>query len=192
MNERITQDDIIYFIVTDRFFGRNKRFVDTSDRSIHGGTLDGILEKLDYLLELGVTAVWVTPAYENIDRYGESEPYHYYWAQDFTRMDRRLLDGSVLPVSSDIDTFGVFVDKCKAKGIKVVLDMVGNHAGYGAYDRFTPDWFNVGGKGDIKGKLAGLPDFNHDNPEVLDFFINNIEEWIVRGKVDGKSIDIYL
>ena len=61
MNKRVTQDDIIYFIVTDRFFGRNKRSVDTSDTTIHGGTLDGILEKLDYLIELGVTTIWVTP-----------------------------------------------------------------------------------------------------------------------------------
>jgi len=66
MNKRVTQDDIIYFIVTDRFFGKNKRTVDTSDTSIHGGTLDGILEKLDYLIELGVTTIWVTPVYANI------------------------------------------------------------------------------------------------------------------------------
>lgn len=189
MNKQITQDDIIYFVVTDRFFGRNKRNVDPSDVSIHGGTLDGIIEKLDYLLELGVTAIWVTPVYENIQNDGTSEPYHYYWPQNFDRMDRRLLDGTHLPTSQDIATFGTFVDRCEARGMKVVLDMVVNHAGYGAKAHFGHDWFNAGGSGDIKGELAGLPDFNHDKPYVIDYFINNIEEWINRGKVTNIRMD---
>ena len=75
--QQVTQDDIIYFVMTDRFFGREKRTVEASDTSIHGGTLDGIIEKLDYLIELGVTTIWVTPVYENIDRHGTTEPYHY-------------------------------------------------------------------------------------------------------------------
>jgi alpha-amylase len=189
MSKQITQDDVIYFVVTDRFFGRNKRTVAVSDTSIHGGTLDGIIEKLDYLLELGVTAIWVTPVYENIENSGTTEPYHYYWPQNFDRMDQRLLDGTHLPNSTDIATFGEFVDKCKARGMKVVLDMVVNHAGYGARGQFDPTWFNEHGSGDIEGELAGLPDFDHDNPQVLDYFINNIEEWITRGKVTNIRMD---
>src|SRR5512137_2177213 len=96
MNKQVTQDDIIYFVITDRFFGKNKRTVDGSDTSIHGGTLDGIIEKLDYLLELGVTAIWVTPVYQNIEKHDGSEPYHYYWPLKFDRIDKRLLDGSHL------------------------------------------------------------------------------------------------
>jgi alpha-amylase len=92
MNKQVTQDDVIYFVMTDRFFGINKLPVNSSDTKIHGGTLDGILEKLDYLLELGVTAIWVTPVYENIQSHGDSEPYHYYWPLNFDRIDRRLLD----------------------------------------------------------------------------------------------------
>ena len=87
MNKQVTQDDIIYFVVTDRFFSRNKRNADPSDASIHGGTLDGILEKIDYLIELGVTTIWVTPVYENIQNHGNSEPYHYYWPLNFERID---------------------------------------------------------------------------------------------------------
>lgn len=189
MIKQVTQDDIIYFVVTDRFFGKNKQIADPSDRSIHGGTLDGILEKLDYLLELGVTTIWITPVYENIQSYGDSEPYHYYWPLNFKRIDRRLLDGTHLPESVDMSTFGRFVDLCKARGVKVVLDMVVNHAGYGAKKYFDPTWFNTGGTSDIKKELAGLPDFNHDNPKVLDFFINNIEDWITGGKVTNIRMD---
>jgi len=188
MKRQISQDDIIYFIVTDRFFGRNKSSSDPSDNSIHGGTLDGIIDKLDYLLELGITAIWVTPVYENIDRAGASEPYHYYWPQNFNRIDPRLLDGTQLPQSTDRSSFARFTELCEARGIKVVLDMVVNHAGYGAQVNFDVSWFNHG-SGDIEGELAGLPDFNHDNPEVLDFFINNVEDWITEGKVTNIRMD---
>ncbi len=189
MDARITQDDVIYFVVTDRFFGKNKRNIDPSDTSIHGGTLDGIVEKLDYLAELGVTAIWVTPVYENIASHDGSEPYHYYWPQSFERMDKRLLDGTHLPKSGTMNALKKFVSLCKKKNMKVVLDMVVNHAGYGAKNQFGAGWFNEGGSGDVKGELAGLPDFNHDNPEVLDYFVNNIEDWIVKGKVTNIRMD---
>jgi alpha-amylase len=143
----------------------------------------------DYLIELGVTTIWVTPVYENIDRYGTTEPYHYYWPLRFDKIDKRLLDGTHLPTSTDMATFGAFVDKCEAKGMKVVLDMVVNHAGYGARDQFDPAWFNIHGEGEIKSELAGLPDFNHDNPEVIDYFIKNIEKWIRQGKVTNIRMD---
>jgi alpha-amylase len=189
MNSQVTQDDIIYFVVTDRFFGRNKRTADPSDTSIHGGTLDGIIEKLDYLIELGVTTIWVTPVYENIRSFETTEPYHYYWPQNFERMDSRLLDGTCMPDSVEMGTFGRFVEICEARGIKVVLDIIVNHVGYSAQGQFDSSWFNVGGSGDVKGELAGLPDFNHDNPEVLDFFVNNIEDWITKGKVTNIRMD---
>ena len=189
MTKHITQDDIIYFIVTDRFFGLHKISTPVSDNKIHGGTLDGILDKLDYLIELGITAIWITPVYENITSANGSEPYHYYWPQNFDKIDRRLLDGSKLPLVTDKTTLSIFINTCESKGIKVVLDMVVNHAGYGAKVNFEADWFNVGGTGDIKGELAGLPDFNHDNPEVLDYFINNIADWTTKGKVTNIRMD---
>ncbi len=189
MEKALTQDDIIYFIVTDRFFGDAKNTPEASDTAIHGGTLDGILAKLDYLMELGVTAIWVTPVYENIERFYDSEPYHYYWPQDFEQIDPRLLDGSRLGTSTEAATFADFVAQCEAKGVKVVLDMVVNHAGYGAQGHFDPGWFNIGGSGDVKGELAGLPDFNHDNPQVLDYFINTIETWITEGGVTNIRMD---
>jgi glycosidase len=188
MPKQINQDDIIYFIVTDRFFGRNKRTVDTPDRMIHGGTLDGILEKLEYLTELGITAIWITPVYKNIQGFFDAEPYHYYWAENFDQIDERLLDGSQLPTATDKSTLAEFITRCESEGIKVIVDMVINHAGYGAEANFDASWFNHG-TGDIKGQLSGLPDFNHDKPEVLDYFVNNIQDWIIEGGVNNIRMD---
>jgi glycosidase len=188
MRSSISQDDIIYFVITDRFFGRDKRSVAAADTSIHGGTLDGIIEKLDYLLQLGVTAIWVTPAYANINSHDGAEPYHYYWPKDFNRIDSRLLDGSRLPSSQDLSTFATFVQRCEQRGIKVILDMVVNHCGYGAEGEFDPSFFN-NGSGEIEGQLAGLPDFNHDNPEVIDAFVQNIRQWITAGGVSNIRMD---
>ncbi|MBN2736861.1 MAG: hypothetical protein JXR70_07775 [Spirochaetales bacterium] len=189
MKKSLTQDDIIYFIVTDRFFGSHKTSAEPSDNSIHQGTLDGIIDKLDYLAELGVTAIWVTPVYENIDKAGSSEPYHYYWPKDFTRLDKRQIEGRHLPSSTDMKSFRKFVELCEKRGFKVVLDMVVNHCGYGAQSNFPDTWFNHNGQGDIKGELARLPDFNHDNPEVVDYFINNIQDWIIKGGVTNIRMD---
>jgi alpha-amylase len=189
MDKQITQDDVIYFVVTDRFFGRNKQSADPSDVKIHGGTLDGLLDKLDYLLELGITALWITPVYKNIQDKDGSEPYHYYWAKNFEQIDERLLDGTRLPNATDMSTLARFVEVCEQRGLKVILDMVVNHAGYDAQDQFKPEWFNIGGSGDIKKELDGLPDFNHDKPEVIDYFINTIEDWINKGKVTNIRMD---
>jgi alpha-amylase len=73
--------------------------------------------------------------------------------------------------------------------MKVMLDMFVNHAGYGAQEHFGSNWFHVGGSGDIEGELMGLPDFDQDNPEVLDYFINNIEDWITKSKVTNIRMD---
>jgi hypothetical protein len=190
MNKQVTQDDIIYFVMTDRFFGRHKRTVEGSDASIHGGTLDGIIAKLDYLLELGVTTIWLTPVYENFESHGSTEPYHGYWPLEFERIDPRLLDGSHLPRSPDMPTFGKFVDVCEARGMKIVLDMVVNPAGYGADEGFDPTWFNVEGSGDIKGNLAGLPDFNFDVDGMLacvhpDIEFKNVSNGVVTTEANG-------
>eukprot|EP00029_Vermamoeba_vermiformis_P005184 TRINITY_DN1730_c0_g1_i1.p1 TRINITY_DN1730_c0_g1~~TRINITY_DN1730_c0_g1_i1.p1 ORF type:complete len:517 (+),score=133.78 TRINITY_DN1730_c0_g1_i1:30-1580(+) len=192
--KQVTQDDVIYFVVTDRFFGKNKQHMDgnVSDTNMHGGTLDGIIDKLGYLKELGVTAIWVTPAYKNIHKSGDTEPYHYYWASNFFEMDSRLLDGTHLGRSNDITTFRKFVEICEGKGFKVILDMIVNHAGYGAERHFPGDWFHRQVNNDpneFTKWVGGLPDFDQDKPEVLDYHIKQLEKWIVDGDVTNIRMD---
>jgi hypothetical protein len=90
----ITQDDVIYFVLTDRFRNGdrgNDRACDPSDpKAYHGGDFAGLLERLPYLVDLGVTAVWITPVYLSIGKHGDSAGYHGYWALDFERLDPHL------------------------------------------------------------------------------------------------------
>src|ERR1039457_1872157 len=159
----INQDDIIYFIVTDRFYDgdpNNNAGVDKSNpRKFHGGDLKGILDKLDYILNLGVTALWITPVYQNItDFYGDN-PYHYYWPKDFTRIDDHLFSPIKNYPVGDKRFLKYFVQTCHSRGLKVILDVVVNHAGYGVKESgvFPLDWFS--------GDFDGLPEFNLNNPD---------------------------
>ncbi|MCK4491976.1 MAG: alpha-amylase, partial [Candidatus Altiarchaeales archaeon] len=90
----ISQNDIIYFIVTDRFCDgdpANNEGVDKGDPlKYHGGDFTGIIEKIPYLQNLGITALWITPVYLSIGRYHGGDGYHGYWALDFEKIDPHL------------------------------------------------------------------------------------------------------
>ncbi len=192
-NDCITQADIIYFCLTDRFNPTNPSEAPNKIKRYHNGTLQGILNKADYLIDLGITAVWITPVYLNIGDNGDSDSYHGYWALDFEQEDGHL-NGSDLPASKAV--FKQFVDDMHHKGLKVILDMVVNHTGYhnAAYrnqaeKKIKDHWFNHEGQGDTKGELAGLPDLNHDIPDVRDYFVNNIVDWIAETGINGIRMD---
>jgi alpha-amylase len=91
----LTQDDIIYFVVTDRFANGdhdNDADVDPSNpHGYHGGDFMGIVERIPYLQNLGVTALWITPVFEQIHlpEYGKWG-YHGYWPLDFEKVDPHL------------------------------------------------------------------------------------------------------
>ena len=128
----------VYFMVTDRFNNgdssndlplNRKRDGKQETGTFQGGDFAGVIDKLDYLQQLGVNAIWVTPIVEQVHGFvggGEkgSFPfygYHGYWALDFTRIDPNL--------GSEED-FGRFVDAAHQRGIRVLVDVVMNHAGY--------------------------------------------------------------
>ncbi len=135
--ERLPEDEIIYFLLPDRFEngdpsndrgGRSGGRLETGFDPTHkgfylGGDLAGLTKRLDYLQGLGVTAIWLGPIYANKPVQGppgaESAGYHGYWILDFTRPD---------PHFGTEAEFAAFVKAAHARGLKVYLDIITNHS----------------------------------------------------------------
>jgi len=201
----IYQDDIIYFVLTDRFYGKTnpglKDIYKSKPKAYHGGNFEGLIEKIPYLKKLGVTAIWITPVYlqtsiNSVDEAG----YHGYWALDFNSVDPHLyIDNGKYEKGSKLYLKDL-VDELHRNNLKIILDMVVNHAGYchtsltGEYN-LTPikkEWFNPHDfpcDDTIKGQLSGLPDFNLDLIDVSDYHINTILSWIEQTGIDAIRMD---
>jgi glycosidase len=155
-----TTDDVIYLIMTDRFSDGDSSNNDpppsaglydrSKTRYYHGGDFEGIIQHLGYLKELGVTAIWLTPWYDNVNHLNEREQYpdrpgepkrqitdyHGYGAVDFYGVEEHF--GTLAKLRE-------LVDKAHQLGIKVIQDEVANHTGpYHPWvnDPPTPTWFN--------------------------------------------------
>jgi glycosidase len=156
-------DDLIYLIMPDRFANgdpsnddpsKSKGLFDRAKpRFYHGGDLRGVQQHLPYLKDLGVTALWLTPWYDNVDHLNEREKYtsdnkldrsrgrpitdyHGYGATDLYAVEEHL---------GDLKTLRELVDAAHSMGLKVIQDQVANHVGpYHPWvaDSPTPTWFN--------------------------------------------------
>ncbi len=134
--DRPPQDEVIYFLLPDRFEngdasndrgglsgGRLTTGFDPSDKAFyHGGDLQGLISRLDYVQGLGATAIWVAPVFRNKPVQGaagaESAGYHGYWITDFTRVD---------PHFGTNQDFRALVEAVHGRGMKLYLDIVVNH-----------------------------------------------------------------
>ncbi|MFZ5817138.1 MAG: alpha-amylase family glycosyl hydrolase [Bacillota bacterium] len=181
-------DDIFYLIMTDRFHNgdrSNDQGIEPNNATgIHGGDLQGVIDKLDYLKNLGVTGIWLTPVVEN-----QQGGYHGYWAIDFYKVDPNL---------GDMATLKKLVDEAHRRGMKVFLDVVVNHtAPTHPFVTERPDWFHQTGsitnwesQEQVENfKLAGLPDLAQENPEVKRYLIEMSKWWIDQTGVDGFRLD---
>ncbi|MBP7553076.1 MAG: hypothetical protein KA885_06590 [Spirochaetes bacterium] len=136
------RDEIIYFIMTDRFFDgdtdNNETKLRLDDNTplhdkanvkrYHGGDLKGISDKVDYLRKLGATSIWITPIVENIIEDSGSTGYHGYWAHDFSVVDSHLTSAVNQDNTTDRkDYYKTFVDTMHDNGILVIQDIVVNH-----------------------------------------------------------------
>lgn len=188
-------DAVLYFVIVDRFADgdpRNNRQVNPKAKgTFHGGDLAGLRQRLDEIAELGVTAIWITPVVDQIDGFvtGAGFPdwgYHGYWADDFTRVDPRF--------GTEEELKGL-VDDAHARGMKVLLDVVYNHAGYESEyvtNPRTSSWLRVGGTcgvDDLTSCLSGLPDFKTELPEVADFLLDAHLDRAERAGLDGFRLD---
>ena len=194
-------EEIIYMVMTDRFFdgdptNNNPENIEGSfDKdhleAYHGGDFRGIIDKVDYLKDLGITTLWITPIVKNIDtnmmadKNDKQFAYHGYWASDFTKIDPHL--GSEEDLKELIDVL-------HKNGIKLMVDVVINHSGYGTKNigDFAGMHREESGAGDIETELAGLPDFKTEDKEVRDKIINWQVNWLKKLKTDkGNTIDYF-
>lgn len=191
------QDEVIYFALLDRFHDADKTNNFNVNKSrptaYHGGDLQGLIDKLGYLHDLGITTIWISPPLDNDDDQLAQTGmwgYHGYWIKDFDKVDEHL--GTTAKLKE-------LVQKAHAKGMKVLLDAVANHAGY-SFDVKDPrykGWFHT--HGEIKnwddpwwsenGSMFGLPDFAQEKPEVAKFLIDTYQGWVDRIGFDGYRLD---
>lgn len=198
---------VIYFTVTDRFFDGNSSnndaygtgtYDETMGSMYHGGDFAGLEAKLDYLQELGVNTVWITPVVENIEAVldcdghegQKSAGYHGYWASDFTQINKHL---------GTEKEFAALIDAMHKRGMKLMVDVVLNHAGYGAEETFNntfiegknmlrDDETTIAGD-EKKDGLAGLPDFVTEDAEVRELLIEWQTQWVSKYDIDYFRVD---
>ena len=226
-----TTSDMIYLIMPDRFasaFGDNDEawqggeYFDGSARpwavpatpdkvdrqdpvARHGGDIQGMMNHLDYIADLGATAIWCTPLLlDNQPR----ESYHGYACADYYHIDPRF---------GDNEHYKAFVAKAHEKGLKVIMDIVTNHCGTAHWWMDNPpfkDWYHVNepymqmnalfsvymdphaSMRDRERQESGwfvpsMPDMNLDNPFVLKYFQQWAVWWIEYAGLDGLRVDTY-
>jgi alpha-amylase len=196
---------VLYFVLVDRFADgdpANNRGVDRRNPGgWHGGDLKGLTRELDELRDLGVTALWINPVQLQQARGMPAgapgagsfvhEGFHGYWISDFEQVEPRF------GTEADLKRL---VDEAHLRGIKVLLDVVVNHAGYASSytARKTASgesWLRVGeGNCEVNPvtcAVGGLPDFKTEIPEVRDHVIGANIALARRTGVDGFRIDTY-
>ena len=193
-------ESVIYFMVTDRFFDGNESNNTASGAQTygkdnaglyHGGDFAGITQKLDYLEDLGINTIWITPIVENIpgvtvtDTGKEDVPYnaayHGYWASDFTKLN---------PTLGTEEEFQTLIDQAHNRGIRIMVDIVVNHAGYDTKfgDMIRSEDDVVSGS-DQKDSLSDLPDFKTDDPAVSAQHVKSQTQWVKDFGIDYFRVD---
>lgn len=210
-----TPKDAIFLIVPDRFANGDysndntanslEKFNREDESGRHGGDLQGIINKLDYIKSLGVTQIWNTPLIENnMPKYS----YHGYAATDFYKIDSRF---------GTNEQFRSLVQEAKKRGIGVIWDVVLNHCGVEYYfvkDLPTNDWLNFQDTktrtNHLKSTLldpyatekdkreyndgwfdSTMPDLNQKNPLMATYLIQNTIWWIEYAGLSGFREDTY-
>jgi glycosidase len=220
-------DDAMYLLMPDRFVNGtasndepavSRGLIDRGEgRRYHGGDLAGVRQRLPYLKELGITAVWMNPIYDNTNELDRKEvydgkpttAYHGYHAIDYYAVDEHL---------GDLAELRRLVDDAHRQGIKIILDMVANHTS--AYhpwvsDPPTPTWYHGTPERHLnntwqtwtladpystpamrEATLDGwfidiLPDLDQDDPEVARYIIQNTLWWVGMTGVDGIRQDTW-
>lgn len=193
-------ESVIYFMVTDRFFDGNESNNTASGAQTygkdnaglyHGGDFAGITQKLDYLEDLGINTIWITPIVENIpgvtvtDTGKEDVPYnaayHGYWASDFTKLN---------PTLGTKEEFQTLIDQAHNRGIRIMVDIVVNHAGYDTdFGDMIRSGEDIVSGSDQKDSLSNLPDFRTEDPAVSAQLVKWQTQWVKDFGIDYFRVD---
>nr|MBP7965432.1 cyclomaltodextrinase N-terminal domain-containing protein [Paludibacteraceae bacterium] len=210
-----TSADAIYLLMPDRFANGNpandnvKGYVQTVNRNDlgarHGGDIQGIINQLPYIADLGCTALWPTPFFDNND---SNYSYHHYACGDYYKIDPRL---------GTAEDYCRLSDECHKNKLKLLIDVVPNHCGAAHWwnkDVPAKDWFNrwdsyTGSNYRMtawtdphasdfdKTRLAkgwfapNMPDLNLENPLLFDYLSQVYVYWIELANIDGIRVDTY-
>jgi glycosidase len=221
----VTNDDVIYLIMTDRFSDGDPANNSPADappeandrrnpRAYHGGDFRGIINHLQYFKDLGVTALWLTPWYDNWNGVNNcakpwcpNTSYHGYGATDYYGVEDHF---------GDLTSLRELVQKAHAIGLKVIQDQVANHVGFhhpwvsnpplenwfhGTSQNHMQDRFQNSvllsphaNRDEVRNTLDGwfsddLPDMNQEEPEVARYEIQNSLWWVGVTGIDGIRQD---
>ncbi|MDR3266922.1 MAG: cyclomaltodextrinase N-terminal domain-containing protein, partial [Tannerella sp.] len=210
-----TSADMIYLLMPDRFANGNPDNDSTNDttekadrknmQGRHGGDLQGMIDHLDYIVDLGATAIWSTPLLL------DNEPtvsYHGYACSDYYHIDPRY---------GSNELYKTFVTESHKRGLKVIFDIVTNHCGNAhwwikdlpykdwihQFDKYTPSNHAASlnmdpnaSKYDIEIFRNGwfdtiMPDMNLNNKDLLQYFKQYAIWWIEYADLDGLRVDTY-
>ncbi|MFD3447313.1 alpha-amylase family glycosyl hydrolase [Microbacteriaceae bacterium 4G12] len=163
--ERDWQDETIYFLLVDRFNDgdtKNDSGINTQDlNAYHGGDLQGVIKRLDYIQKMGFTSIWLTPVVEQ-----KEGSYDGYSPQDFSKMDKHF--GSLKDMQQ-------LVEEAHKRKLKVIVDYP---VSYMKVATLKKDWYVEG------GNLL----LNYNHPEVKKYFIDNAKWWVQQTNIDGFGI----
>lgn len=223
------RQETIYFIVVDRFYdgdpenseGPNPELYDPEGKDwgkYWGGDLQGIIDKLDYLKNLGVTALWLTPLFEQVEAlFIESAAIHGYWIKDFKRLNPRFIhkndDPSLNKTQEEKNTlFDKLIAELHKRNMKFILDIVCNHSSpdfsgkkgllyddgvlIADFNNDKNNWYHHYGEvtnwedeWQVQNcELSGLATFNENNIEYRNYIKSAIKQWLDRG-VDALRVD---
>jgi len=207
--------DAIYLVMPDRFANgdpsndRVPGYRDLPDRrnpaGRHGGDLKGMIERLDYVADMGFTQLWLNPVLQNDAPQGS---YHGYAITDFYRVDPRF---------GDNELYRSLAREARRRGLGLIMDVVLNHCGVEHWwmrDLPAHDWLNSGGRfsgtnhsreslHDPHGAeldrrtftdgwfVPTMPDLNQRNPQLATYLIQNSIWWIEYAGLTGLRVDTY-
>jgi len=210
-----TEADAVYLLMPDRFANGNTAndsiygYVQGVNRAVpgarHGGDIEGIIQKVPYIADLGATALWTTPLFDNND---VNYSYHHYGCSDYYKIDPRL---------GKNDDYPRLAEACHANGLKLIIDIVPNHcssAHWWLKDKPANDWFNEwpqytgsnyrmtawtdphASVSDLQRLTKGwfapnMPDFNLKNKLLFDYLTQAYIYWIEYANIDGIRVDTY-